>query len=93
MIDPILLQRLRALLGRECLHQGETCRVIDLLPLEGMLVLESSSARPGIQLDQFGRASHRAPAISQIGILGPDGKGLSDELRQLVDGLTDDRLN
>jgi len=58
-----------------------------------MLVLQSSSARPGIQLDQFGRASHRAPAISQIGILGPDGKGLSDELRQLVDGLTDDRLN
>ena len=93
MIDPVLLQRLRALLGRECRHEGETCRVIDLLPLEGVLVLESSSARPGIQLDQFGRASHRAPAISQIGILGPDGKGLSDELRQLVDGLTDCRLN
>ena len=93
MIDPILLQRLRALLGRECLHQGETCRVIDLLPLEGMLVLQSSSARPGIQLDQFGRASHRARAISQIGILGPDGEALSEELQHLVDGLADYRLN
>ncbi len=85
MIDPRLLDRVSGLLGRQCLYEGESCRVIDLLPAEGVLALETSSVRPGIQLDQFGRASHRAPAIRQIRILGPDGQGLSAEIEQLLE--------
>lgn len=91
MIDPSLLERLHALLGHQCLHEGQSWRVIDVLPVEGILVLESGSVQPGIQLDQFGRASHRAPEIRQIRILGADGKGLSEELQALLDCLGDCR--
>ena len=84
MIDPHLIDRLSTLLGRTCLHRGQPWRLIDLLPEEGLLVLESAEDRPAIQLDQFGRASHRAPEIRQIPVLAGDSEALSQELEELL---------
>lgn len=84
MIDADLIERLRNLLGRRCEHEGARCKIIDLLPADGILVLEVTAARPEIQLDQFGRASHRAPQIRQIPILSVDGDGLSAQMQMLL---------
>lgn len=88
MIDPQLIERLTSLLGRECRHQGQPYRLVDLLPAEGLLVLESAEARPAIQLDQFGRPSYRAPDLHPIPILTADGTGMSQELEHLILQLT-----
>ena len=84
MIDPHLFQHLSTLIGRTCLHRGQTWRFVDLLPREGLLVLESAEQRPGIQLDQFGRASHRAPDLWQVPVLDADGETPSQELEGLL---------
>lgn len=86
-IDAELLQRLRALLGHRCEHDGQVWRLIDVLPGEGLVVLESDLARPPIQMDQYGRASHRANAISQVRILDPVEGGLTLEMQDLLDCL------
>jgi hypothetical protein len=83
-IDAELLQRLRALLGQRCEHDGQVWRLIDVLPGEGLMVLESDLARPPIQMDQYGRASHRANAIRQIRILDPVEGGLTLEMKDLL---------
>jgi hypothetical protein len=86
-IDPQVIRRLRALIGRPCVHEGQACRVLDLLTDEGILVVEFSGTPRDIQLDQFGQASHRGPAVGEIRILGLDGSGLSEELAALLEGL------
>jgi hypothetical protein len=50
-------------------------------------VLEAVEGQSGIQLDQFGRASHRAPNLRQIPLLDPGGGGLSADLEQLLGDL------
>jgi hypothetical protein len=83
MIDPELIRTLQSLIGRPCRHDGRPCRILDLLPAQGMLLVETLGAVPEIQLDQYGRASHRAPAVLEVPILAPGG-GLSDALRGLL---------
>lgn len=84
MSDLVEVQALEALLGRECRYLGRRWRIIDLLFEEGALVLESVEGQPGIQLDQFGRASYRAPDLLQISILELGDEGLPNDLRGLV---------
>jgi hypothetical protein len=84
MIDPHLHKRLSRLLGCTCLHRGQSWRLLDLLPQEGLLVLESAEPRPGIQLDQFGRASYRAPDLHQVPLFSKGGDALSAELEELL---------
>jgi hypothetical protein len=86
-IDADLMARLRTLLGQRCEHEGTVWRLIDILPGEGLLVLESDLQRPPIQMDQYGRASHRANAILQIRILDPATGGLTIETQDLVECL------
>ncbi|MFB1489617.1 MULTISPECIES: hypothetical protein [unclassified Thiocapsa] len=86
-IDAALLQRLRTLIGHRCEHDGQIWRLIDILPGEGLAVLESDLARPPIQRDQYGRASHRANAILQIRILDPFEGALTLEMQDLMDCL------
>lgn len=88
MIDPELIRTLESLIGRHCLHDGQSCRILDLLPGEGLLVVETLGTLPAIQLDQYGRASHRAPTVQQIPILAPGG-GLSEAMRGLLDCVED----
>lgn len=86
-IDAALLQRLRTLLGHRCEYDGQVWRLIDILPGEGLAVLESDLARPPIQMDQYGRASHRANAILEIRILDPAEDALTPEMQDLIDCL------
>jgi hypothetical protein len=86
-IDAALMNRLRALVGRRCAQQGEVWRLIDVLPSEGLVILESERARPPIQTDQYGRPSHRANEILQVPILADTPSGLTDTLVELMDCL------
>jgi hypothetical protein len=86
-IDAVLLQRLRTLIGHRCEHEGQVWRLIDILPDEGLAVLESVLARPPIQMDQYGRASHRADAILQVRILDPVEGELTLEMQDLMECL------
>jgi len=87
MLHRELNNRLTGLLGRTWLDRGQRWRIIDLLPEAGLLVLEAVEGQSGIQLDQFGRASHRAPNLRQIPLLDPGGGGLSADLEQLLGDL------
>ena len=86
-IDTALLQRLRSLLGHRCEHGGQVWRLIDILPGEGLAVLESDLASPPIQMDQYGRASHRANAILQVRILDPVEGEITLEMQELLECL------
>lgn len=86
MLHPELTHRLTRLLGRTWRHQGQCWRIFDLLPEAGLLVLESADGLPAIQLDQFGRASHRANELLQIPLFGPGGE-LSNDLQALLGDL------
>lgn len=87
MIDPKLIERLSSLLGRTCLHRGRRWRLIDLLPGEGLLVLEPVEQQAGIQLDQYGRASHRAPERCHVTVLMGEGGALSEQTQTLLQDL------
>jgi hypothetical protein len=84
MIPDALKDQLATLLGRIWREGDESWRLIALLPEAGLLVLESTEDRPAIQLDQFGRASHRAPELRQVSIYAPDGGALSAELGAIL---------
>jgi hypothetical protein len=92
MIEPKLFERLSPLLGRTCLHRGRWWRLIDLLPGEGLLVLESVEQQAGIQLDQYGRASHRAPDLCQVPVLAGEGSALSEQIQTLLQNLGGDSI-
>ncbi len=59
MLDALLLERLRALIGKPVEYLGSACRVIEVLPAERALVLECSNEHRGIQGNQYGDASRR----------------------------------
>ncbi len=52
-------QQLRKLIGREVMHQGLSCRIIEILEHEPALVLQASGPREGIQDNQFGDPHRR----------------------------------
>jgi len=87
LIDADLMQRLLALIGHSCEHEGKVWRLIDILPGEGLVVLESDLASPPIQMDQYGRASHRANPMLQIRILDRANGALTNEMQDLLDCL------
>ena len=53
------LEKLRQLIGRQVAYQGNTCRVIELLEPERVLVLRCEGNSRHIQPNQFGEASRR----------------------------------
>ena len=91
MSDLALHERLAALLGRTWRQGDRAWRLIDLLPEAGLLVLESVEAPPGIQLDQFGRPSHRAPDLRQIPIVESRAGGPGEEIEALLRDLESPR--
>jgi hypothetical protein len=86
-IDTAVLHDLKMLIGRRCTLQGTAWRLIDILPGEGLVILEGDLQRPPIQMDQYGRPSHRANEIRQIPILADDHAGLHHALREVLDAL------
>lgn len=87
MTRPELIHRVANLIGQTWRHRGHCWRVIDLLPEAGLVVLESTDGAPTIQLDQFGRPSHCAPALRQIAMFEPDGDRPTEALVTLLGDL------
>lgn len=53
------VQQLRKLIGREVVHQGMCCRIVEILEHEPALVLEACGARKEIQDNQYGDPHRR----------------------------------
>lgn len=60
------VQQLRKLIGKEVVHQGTSCRIIEILEHEPALVLQSSGPREGIQDNQFGDPHRRVSEVYTI---------------------------
>jgi hypothetical protein len=81
------MERLRRIIGRECRFYGRSCRVVEILIDEGLLVLESREPTPPIQADQYGQAAYRANDHIEVTLFDQAGD-LSEDLMQLLDGLS-----
>jgi len=79
-------ERLRGLIGRDCLYYGRQCRIVELLATEARLVLEAREAVPPIQADQYGQAAHRANEHIELALFDAAGD-FSEELMHLLDGI------
>jgi hypothetical protein len=90
MTDDPFIERLRALIGRECCYFGRDCRIVEVLPetdsAPGQLVLEAFDAVPPIQTDQFGQAVSRANEHIEVPIQAQDGD-FTEEMMHLLDSL------
>ena len=65
----ITLDQLRGMIGLLLLHQGILCRVIEVLEDGPSLVLQSIEEEPGIQPNQHGEATRRAPVTYTVPVL------------------------
>ena len=83
MSDQRILQRLRKLIGRDCRYLGKSCRLVEILAEDGILILETREQLPPIQTDQYGQAAYRANETMQVPIFGRDGTSFSDEMMDL----------
>lgn len=78
------IDRLRSLIGRECTHEGRRCRILDLLPRDNLLILQSEHGQPEIQLDQYGQAGSRGQEIHEIPLFKLDGVTPTDGLKAVL---------
>ena len=65
----ITLDQLRGMIGLRLLHQGITCRVIEVLEDGPSLVLQSLNEAPRIQPNQHGEAQRRTPVTYTVPVL------------------------
>ena len=65
MIEPLLLEQLRSLVGRQVEYSGHSCRIVEVLDSEHALVIRCEGKERVIQGNQFGEANRRV----QLGLL------------------------
>jgi hypothetical protein len=85
-VDRNFFDRLRSLIGRDCEYLGEQCRLIAVLPQDGLLVLELRENLPPIQTDQYGQANFRSNEFVQVPIFGTEA-ALTDEVMDVLTAL------
>lgn len=78
-----LPERLRGLIGTRVQHQGQTCRVIEVVEPGPMLVLQCENLNGVIQPNQYGDATRRVPKTISVPVLSEDGGELHPEFRLL----------
>ena len=88
-IDRTLMRRLRKLIGRDCMYLGKQCLVIDVLPEDGVLILETREELPPIQIDQYGQPANRSNDLQPVPIFGADKTSFSDEIMDLFASVSD----
>lgn len=77
-------RRLSALIGRDCVIDGEKWSVLDVLSDEATLVLQrQDAAEAPIQEDAFGSPLRRAPATRTVAVFSDEGE-LNEEARELL---------
>ena len=84
MEDESIIARIRALIGKRFLHQGEDCTVVEVLADGNVVVLRGTPRSSRIQRDQFGRPLRRAGKTWEIPIFADNGEHLSPELLELL---------
>ena len=84
MDEVAFLHRLRRLVGGECIYLRKHCRLIEILPDEGSVVLETRESLPPIQRDQYGHAAYRANDVMHVPIFGTNRHELSEDLLDLL---------
>lgn len=67
------MRALRQQLGRELVYEGRPYSLAEVLLDEAALVLKTHSRLPPIQLDQYGRAAHRADAFITLSVFDDQG--------------------
>ena len=77
-------RRLSALIGRDCVIDGEKWSVLDVLSEEATLVLQrQDEVESPIQEDAYGSPLRRAPATRTVAVFSSGGE-LNEEARQLL---------
>ncbi|HEY9147636.1 MAG TPA: hypothetical protein VIQ22_01390 [Gammaproteobacteria bacterium] len=70
---PLKIQ-LQKLIGRQVMHRGTSCTVVELLEHEPALVLEASQARSSLQDNQYGNPGRRVAEVYTIPLYDEDGE-------------------
>jgi hypothetical protein len=83
MHDEEILSRLRPMIGRHFLHNGQRCTLVELLIEQAAAVLESREPTSPVQTDQYGQPSRRSRETWTIPVFDETGAALSDELLEL----------
>ena len=79
----ITLDQLRGMIGLRLLHQGILCQVIEVLEDGPSLVLQSIAEKPGIQPNQHGEATRRAPVTYTVPVLDSTKEELHSQFLEL----------
>lgn len=69
----ITIEQLRGLISLQVIHQGENCRVVEVIEESLSIVVEHEGRDPAIQSDQHGHAHRRAPQTTIIPVLTKTG--------------------
>lgn len=78
-----LPQRLRGLIGTRLRHQGQSCRIIEVVEPGPMLIVQCENTNGVIQANQYGDATRRVPKTISIPVLSEDGSEYHPEFRLL----------
>lgn len=78
-----LLQKLRGLIGTRLLHQGQSCRIIEVVEPGPMLILQCENSNGMIQPNQYGDATRRVPKTICVPVLNEDGSEFHPEFHLL----------
>ena len=78
-----LPQRLRGLIGTRLRHQGQSCRIIEVVEPGPMLIVQCENTNGVIQANQYGDATRRVPKTISIPVLSEDGSDYHPEFRLL----------
>ena len=77
MIEPVLLEQLRSLVGRHVEYAGHSCQIVEVLDSEHALVIRCEGKERVIQGNQFGEANrlvqeyHTLPLFDESAQLNP----------------------
>lgn len=69
----ITVRQLRGLIGLRVIHEGESCRVIEVIEESLSIVVGHEGREPIIQSDQHGHAHRKVPQTTIIPVLNSSG--------------------
>jgi hypothetical protein len=75
----ITIEQLRGLLGLQVIHQGETCRVIEVIEESLSIVVAHEDRDPTIQSNLHGHAHRKVPQTAVIPVLSSGGNEFNQQ--------------
>ena len=88
-VNGITLPRLRQLIGRDVIHRGIRCRVLEVLEEKPALVLLDNEQNIANQDNQFGDPGRRVPKTYTVYVMSGDGMGMNPDFSALLASLGD----